>query len=147
MSDGSPFTPIYYLGAARDSLARAERWVRSGDAVNWIAYDTSAAIHNAIDGWLAAQGIISRSGWQPSEKLFRDLAPEHSSRAMHILCGLTMLDYRLHGTQAEEIEVGQERWSAERCVSELARIVALAREFIAAIEAELRTGASGDDEW
>ena len=51
-----------------------------------------------------------------------------------------MLDSRLHDTQAEETATGHERWSAERCLSELARHVALAREFIAAIEAELRTG-------
>jgi hypothetical protein len=141
MSNESPLTPIYYLGAARNSLERAERWVRSGDAVNWIAYDTSAAIHNAIDGWLTAQGIVSRGGWQASAKLFRDLTSEHSSRATQILCGLAMLDYHLHGTHAEEHETGYERWSAERCLSELACVVALARAFIAAIEAELRIGA------
>jgi hypothetical protein len=146
MSNESPLTPIYYLGAARNNLERAERWVRSGDAVNWIAYDTSAAIHNAIDGWLTAQGIVSRGGWQASEKLFRDLAPEHSSRATQILCGLTMLDYHLHGTHAAEHETGHERWSTERCVSDLACMVARARAFITTIEAELRTRAPRDDE-
>ena len=141
MSNESPLTPIYYLGAARNSLERAERWVPSGYAVNWIAHDTSAAIHNAIDGWLAAQGIVSRGGWQASEKLFRDLTPEHSFRATQILCSPTMRDDRLHGTHAEEHEMDYERWSTERCASELARKVVLARKFIAAIEAELRTGA------
>jgi hypothetical protein len=58
VSGVASLTPIYYLGAARNSLGRAERGIRSGNALNRIAHDADAAIHNAIDGWLAARGIV-----------------------------------------------------------------------------------------
>ena len=97
--------PAYLLKTARNDLRQAEKYLASGEAVNWVPGKLESAVMWAINAWLVANLHEPKSDWQGMFFQFLEVAPkELASGAGEVLSSIAMLE----GSNG----IGWERWKA-----------------------------------
>lgn len=119
-------------------LAKAEYWLETGEAVNWIPGEIATAAFFAIEGWLLAKEIKLNlgNGWWSLRLQFCEVAPKSLSlKLIRILSKVTCLEYDLDEEfQYEDDCRTLEKWrqDAENCITDV-------RNFVEALERNLLT--------
>lgn len=97
--------PVYLLKTAHNNLCEAEKYLASGEAVNWVPNKLHLAVMWAINAWLVANRHEPKSDWQGMFFQFLEVAPkELASGAAGVLSSISMLE----GSDG----IGWDRWKA-----------------------------------
>lgn len=97
--------PVYLLKTARNDLREAEKYLASGEAVNWVPGNLESAVMWAINAWLVANHHEPKCDWQGMFFQFMKVAPkELASEAARALSSISMLE----GSDG----IGWDRWKA-----------------------------------
>jgi hypothetical protein len=124
--------------AVRD-IDNADRWLKSGEAINWVPQKISTAIYWAIEGWLnqCEYDPDFGNGWYSMYHQFRKLAPEKlHQEASYILSKNTFLEIELLGDPSG-LEDTTGEWNLDSWKMKMDDVLLKARTFINSVEKDL----------
>lgn len=124
--------------AIRD-IDNADRWLNSGEALNWVPQEISTAIYWAIEGWLNQCEYTPDfgNGWNSMYHQFRKFAPEKiHQESSYILSKVTFLEIELLGDPSG-LETRPKEWTLDSWIIKANDILLKTRHFINNIEEDL----------
>lgn len=124
---------------AMGKIYDADRWLKSGEAVNWILDNVTTTAYYVIEGWLDQCGHTEHryTNWESMYLVFRKYAPQELlSESSYILSKTVFLENELMDDSLE-IESDPKEWSMESWKEKVHALILRTNDFIEKIEKDL----------
>lgn len=129
------------MESAKCDLNKTERYLLSGEAINWVCDEITGALFWAINAWLLNKGITPDfgNGWHSMRTQFYNYAPQPLQLELSdLFAKLVYLDMDLMGDSS--IEEPPSDWSIKKWKDEAYKCLVRAKEVVSTIEKECLAG-------